>query len=136
MGKNSSYILIYDSHCPYCTATAKLARRFLSGKIDTLEYRSDEAQDMLKETFKDPGFTLYLFGESKVYYGSKAAEKTGELLNLPRFLVSFFSKAYPYLVKLFSILSFRKRKMELPSHYNCRSCTIDRDRGGIHVREE
>lgn len=127
------YLLIYDSHCPYCKGTAKLAE-LLSSNIETAAYRSEKAQEVLEESFEEPGFTLYLFGREKIYYGGRAAKKTAEIIGMPGFLARFFSRAYPFLVKIFSFLSFRTREMEMPGEYNCKSCAVDKESGGMVAR--
>ncbi len=131
----SNYLLIYDSHCPYCTATARLAE-LLSSKIETSAYRSDKAQEILKESFDEPGFTLYLFSDEKIFYGNEAAKKTADIIGMPNFMARFFSTVYPFLVKIFSILSFRTRKMKMPKDYSCRSCKLDEESGGMVVGSE
>ncbi len=97
--------LVYDSGCPYCTGIAKLASSL--SDIEIQSYQSDEARELLDETFEDPGFTLYLFEEDTVYWGSEAAERISEHLGIPGVLRPAVVGTYPHLVKLFSILSGR-----------------------------
>lgn len=97
--------VIYDEGCPYCVLIAKTVN--LSHRFDILSYSSDQAKKLLEEEFEDPGFTFYLFEEDKIYFGDKAAERTAEKFYRSKIAGKFFLKSYPYLSRLFSILSRR-----------------------------
>lgn len=97
--------LIYDSGCPYCTGIAKLTGRVTGMKV--LPYQSEEAQQFLEREFQDPGFTLYLVEDEKVFFGNRAAEEAARKMKMPGPTVSLAFATYPHLVKLFSILSRR-----------------------------
>lgn len=100
-----SRLLIYDAECPYCAGIARLTG--LLSAIQLRQYQTDDVQDLLDATFPDPGFTLYLFTEDTVYWGSAAAERAAEQLRFPQILVRLITRLYPALVRLFSILSRR-----------------------------
>lgn len=120
-------LLIYDTNCPYCKGIASLAA--LSPHIRSHPYQSEEIDDLLDTAFHDPGFTLYLFYGETVYWGSEAAEKTASILHLPSPVSRIIYRAYPYLVRLFTILSRREQEVALPS---CTGdvCTSETGTGG------
>jgi predicted DCC family thiol-disulfide oxidoreductase YuxK len=120
-------LLIYDTHCPYCRGIVRLAS--LSPRLRSQPYQSGATEDLLDTAFHDPGFTLYLFYGDQVYWGSEAAEKTTSILHLPRPVSRVIYRAYPYLVRLFTILSQREQEVALPS---CTGdvCTSETGTGG------
>ncbi len=125
--------LVYDSGCPYCTGIAKLASSL--SDIDILPYQSDEARKLLEESFEDPGFTLYLFEDDTVYWGSSAAERTSEHLGIPGFLRPAVVSTYPYLVRVFSVLS-RRSGVRQPVCDNDRCYHNSRTGGSKPIKEK
>lgn len=123
-------LLIYDRDCPYCAGVAKLAQLLGRGTINTKPYQSEAVQDLLADTFDDPGFTLYLFDTdtATVYWGSAAARHTGKLLHLPTPVTWIVTRLYPYLVNLFSILSGRSGVRQPAC--TCNTCATERNSGG------
>jgi predicted DCC family thiol-disulfide oxidoreductase YuxK len=97
--------LIYDRECPYCTGIARLSAK-ITGMI-IIPYQSEEAQEFLEGEFQEPGFTLYLIEDEKIFFGDMAAEEAAEKMKMPGPIVSLAVVSYPFLVKLFSVLSGR-----------------------------
>lgn len=123
--------VIYDPECPYCVTISKIVD--LSDRFETLSFQSDEATELLEEEFEDPGFTFYLVQDSKIYYGDRAAQKTAEKLYRSKIFGKIFLILYPYLSKLFSVLS-RRRGVKLPECTDER-CLVDTGTGGVLERK-
>ncbi len=105
--------VIYDGNCPFCRLAANTASKFLG--LERLEFDSGDAQRLLEREFDDPGFTLYLFEEDTVYFGGEASRRIAERLGLPGFLAEYVSEHYLQLAGLLSVLTGRRRSVELPS---------------------
>lgn len=97
--------LIYDKECPYCRAVS-LAATGLSD-VDIIEYGSKEAREMVEAAFDDPGFTLYLFENNRVYWGREVARRIFKRVGLPARVSMPFIRLYPEFVRLFSAIRGR-----------------------------
>ena len=122
--------VIYDEGCPYCVTIARIVN--LSPRFDIISYESDEAQKILEKEFEDPGFTFYLVEDEKIYFGDRAAQRTAEKLYRSKIIGKSFLELYPYLSKLFSVLS-RRTDVEQPECSGER-CIINQETGGIIER--
>lgn len=123
--------VIYDQGCPYCVTIARIVN--LSSKFEIISYESQEAKEILEEEFEDPGFTFYLIEEEKIYFGNRAAQRIAEKLYRSKIAGKFFLKTYPYLSKLFSILS-RRTNLSQPECTD-EKCLINTKDGGIVERK-
>lgn len=119
--------VIYDPKCPYCVAITRIVG--VSRSFDTVPFRSEEAQEILQREFSDPGFTFYLVEEEKIYFGDRAAQRIAEKLYRSETIGKFFMKIYPYLSKLFSVLS-RRTEVRQPECSEKR-CQISSEDGGV-----
>ena len=122
--------VIYDSECPYCTLISKLVD--LSSRFDTMAYSSSSAQEILEKEFEDPGFTFYMIGDQKVYFGDKAAQEIAVRLYRSKIAGKLFLNLYPYLSKIFSVLSGR-RSISQPTCTEDR-CIVKGQTGGVVER--
>lgn len=122
--------VIYDEGCPYCVTIARTVD--ISPRFDIISYESDEAQKTLEKEFEDPGFTFYLVEDEKIYFGDRAAQRTAEKLYRSKIIGKSFLELYPYLSKLFSVLS-RRTGVEQPECSGER-CVINQETGGIIER--
>jgi len=104
----------------------------LSKKFESMPYSSEEAQEILRQEFSDPGFTFYLVEDEKVFFGDKAAERTAEKFWRSKTLGKFFLKTYPALSKFFSVLS-RRKGVKQPECGDER-CLVNRKDGGVIQR--
>lgn len=106
-------IVVYDGNCPFCRLAATSASLLLD--LEKLDFDSSDAQRLLENEFEDPGFTLYLFEEDTVYFGGEASRRVAERVGLPQFLAELVSRHYLQLAGLLSVLTGRRRSVELPS---------------------
>jgi predicted DCC family thiol-disulfide oxidoreductase YuxK len=106
-------IVVYDGDCPFCRLAATTASLLLG--LEKLDFDSSDAQRLLEDEFEDPGFTLYLFEEDTVYFGGEASRRVAERVGLPQFLAELVSRHYLQLAGLLSVLTGRRRSVELPS---------------------
>lgn len=125
-------ILIYDRKCHYCRIIADITSQL--SDIEVMPYQNEEAQDMLEEAFEDPGFTLYLFEDDRVYWGREAARMAAKKTLLPSIALGPVINFYPWLVKLFSELGGRREV----KHPVCRSdrCIVAEEGGGMKKLEK
>ena len=123
--------VIYDPGCPYCVMISRIVD--LSRKFETVPYSSDRAQRILEKEFDDPGFTFYLIEEEKIYFGDRAAQRIAEKLYRSRAAGKIFLKLYPFLSRLFSVLSRRPgtRQPECSGE----RCRINTEDGGVIERK-
>lgn len=121
--------LVFDRNCPYCTAIALVAEK--TSNLDRIPFQSEEAQKKLKEAFEDPGFTLFLFEDEKVFWGREAARRVAEKSFIPGFIAWPGIRFYPELRKLFSFLSDRAEVREPVCE--TQSCVVNHKDGGIKV---
>jgi len=122
--------VIYDEGCPYCVSIAKIVD--ISKRFEIISYDSEEAKKILEQEFEDPGFTFYLVEEDKIYFGDKAAQRIAEKLYRSKILGKTFLKLYPYLSKLFSVLS-RREGIRQPICDEER-CVVNKENGGVIKR--
>lgn len=97
-----------------------------------MPYQSDEAQEFLEEEFEDPGFTLYLVEDGKIFFGNRAAEEAARKMKMSGPAVSLAVATYPYLVKIFSILSGRSGVKQPVCDSD--KCTRRNESGGVKER--
>lgn len=119
--------LIYDEKCLYCRAVSQTAA-YMSD-IEILPYDTDKARKRIQDAFEEPGFTLYLFDDDRVYWGRQAAKKVAEKTAVPYTLLHPVIASYPYLVRLFSVLSSRAG-VEQPE-CDSERCLANEEGGGM-----
>jgi predicted DCC family thiol-disulfide oxidoreductase YuxK len=119
--------LIFDQDCPYCKAVSVIAEK--TAPVETVPYQSETAQEMLEDSFEDPGFTMYLFKDQNVYWGKEAARRVAYLDIIPFFVLWPAVRFYPQLRKVFSMLSDRAQ-IQKPA-CSSESCQINHENGGI-----
>ncbi|NMJ92675.1 hypothetical protein GLT81_00260 [Nanohaloarchaea archaeon] len=122
--------VIYDPECPYCTLISKAVD--LSSRFDTMAYGSSSAQEILEKEFEDPGFTFYMIGDQKVYFGDKAAQEIAVRLYRSKIAGRIFLNLYPYLSRTFSVLS-GGRSISQPTCTEDR-CVVMSQNGGVVER--
>jgi len=120
-------LLIYDADCPYCASIARLTA-FLSA-IQIRQHQDESVQELLEATFPEPGFTLFFYTDEMVYWGSAAAEAVADRLGFPQPLTGLVAQGYPYLVRIFSLLS-RRSGVRQPS-CTCDTCVTNAEGGGL-----
>ncbi len=123
--------LVYDGGCGYCSAVAKIASL---GGIETHPYESAPAQELLA-VFEEPGFTLYLFEDRTVHWGSQAAQAVASRLHVPYLLVQGIGKIYPAIVRIVSFLTRRQRPVSGPKCDCGVTVTEDGSGGTIELDE-
>ena len=107
-------LIIYDGLCIYCRDFVKILNKLNKNKFIFLEYKTKDAQKILKKQFKDIGFSLYLFDKNYVYYGQDAIKRIAQILKMPRIIQKFGFNIHPYIVKGVSFLTNRKEKVSEP----------------------
>ena len=107
-------LIIYDSLCIYCRNFIKILRELNKNKFTFLEYKSDEAQEILNVQFKEIGFTLYLFDRNYVYYGEYAIKRISKIVGMPKIIQEFSFSFHPYIVGGVGLLTSRKQKVSEP----------------------
>lgn len=106
------YVAVFDDKCDVCNLYVSGGKR---GKIIPIGYSTADAKKLMRAQFKkNYGFTLMLFKDKEVLWGTAAAEELSRIA-YSSWLKNIMHLFYPFIVASLNIILRRKTLPSPPS---------------------